>query len=471
VSVLTCVLLSRPLTLEACGLWFHKQKCPRPKEKWQKKADGRSKRKRATKKGQKQPNGKSDAATPMSDESSPADTATDAPDYNDYDNDYDDTNTGEDETRDSQEPQLPLMPQNMRASSTEPVASGLARARPNHLPKTRQVQSSPGHRGSEAEPIGVGLTPKLLRRQLFPSPSKVQIRSDPIGAPAGTRGPTDLPNFVRRSPRLNKTRDVFQIPRVAGAVVLTAEGKENVMPEFDIEADLDAMIAETLDDQPLPPSTPTPNRRSERLFMKTPQREFGLERSPNAQLSPTSRTPKPKHGQHPMTAVLLGTAIAKKNPSELTPFSRLMHETLNGLHEEMPDTAYDLGSITTSKGKGSKRSTPGRNLTFDFPDLPSLNDSSPMNPEKLLNVSFSELPTDILHTDMNDPFSTDAPMPSSPPAYMNFLNLDGLTADDVGWGAIGAPQVTESVYPDPETLSKAPPPTQVLRRSPRKNKG
>ena len=400
----------------------------------------------------------------MSDDSSPADTASVPADYydNDNDNDYDATINGEDERADSNEPQLPTMPNSMRASSAEPPARGLARVRPNYLPATRQVQSSPGRgRGSEAEPIVVDLTPKPIRRQLFPSPDKPQIRSDPSGIKAAAKMSNNLPHFVRRSPRINKTKNVFQIPGLAGAVALTADGKENIMPDFTVDPDLDAMYDAMADEHPLPPSTPTPSRRSERLIMKTPSRQFGTETSPNAQRTPTFRTPKPKNGSHPVAAALLGTIKANQDPADMTPFSRMMTETLNG--------AYELGILNTPElRKASKKSTPAKHISFDFPDLPSLNNSSPMHGEPIFNINFSELPTDILPGDMHDPFSTDTAVPSSPPGFMSFINPDGY--DNIDWEGIpNEAQAQESVYPDPEALATAPS-SHMLRRSPRKNK-
>ena len=402
----------------------------------------------------------------MSDDSSAADTASVPADYydNDNDNDYDGTINGEDERADSNEPQLPAMSNSMRASSAEAPARGLARARPNYLPATRQVQSSPGRgrgRGSEAEPIVVDLTPKPIRRQLFPSPDKPQIRSDLSALNAAAKTSNDLPHFVRRSPRLNRTKNVFQIPGLAGAVALTADGKENIMPDFAVDPGVDVMYDAMADEQPIPPSTPTPSRRSERLIMKTPSRQFGTETSPNAQRTPTFRTPKPKNGSHPVAAALLGTIKANQDPADMTPFSRMMTETLNG--------AYELGILNTPElKKASKKSTPAKHLSFDFPDLPSLNNSSPMHGEPIFNINFSELPTDILPSDMHDPFSTDAAVPSSPPGFMSFINSDGY--DDIDWdGMPNEAQAQDSVYPDPEASSTAPP-SQMLRRSPRKNR-
>ncbi len=402
----------------------------------------------------------------MSDDSSPADTASVPADYcdNENDNEYEATNNGEDEQGDSNEPRLPAMPQGMRANSAEPAARWLVRARPNYLPPTRHVQSSPGRgHGSEARPIVVDLTPKPIRRQLFPSPDKLLIRSDPSNTISVAKASSDLPHFVRRSPRLNKTKNMFQIPGVAAAIALTADGKENIMPGLDLDSQLDAMYYAMADEHPLPPSTPTPSRRSERLIMKTPSRQFGSETSPNAQRTPTFRTPKPKNGSHPVAAALLGTIKANQDPAHMTPFSRMMTETLNG--------AYELGILNTPEfKKASKKSTPVKNVLFDFPDLPSLNDSSPMNRETMFNINFSELPTDVVPSDMHNPFSTDAPIPSSPPGYLDFINPDG-NVENFDWeGMANVSQTIESVYPDPEAMSVAPPPSQVLRRSPRKTR-
>src|SRR5215813_5436864 len=103
----------------ACGLWFHKQKCPRPREKWQKKdpkEKGKRKRNPNSSKGSKKANGnstfKSDAQTPASDDSSPADTGTEAPDVEENENE---ASNNDDFIGD--ELQLPPMPPTYRASS------------------------------------------------------------------------------------------------------------------------------------------------------------------------------------------------------------------------------------------------------------------------------------------------------------------------------------------------------------------
>ncbi|RMZ88699.1 hypothetical protein DV736_g4074, partial [Chaetothyriales sp. CBS 134916] len=439
-----------------CGLWFHKQKCPRPKEKWEKGPKGRRRRRGGAKALQVQQKGvpvnpRSDAPTPMSDESSPTDTAAD---------DNDEDNTGEDDPSDSNEPQLPAMPQHMRSSSAEPAmrAVGDAQAR---RPFPRQVHSSParGH-GSEADPVEIDLTPKPLRRQLFPSPDKLPTQSDPSRNSTTVHMVTKLPAFVRRSPRLHKTKDVFQIAGVAGAVAITADGKENMMPEVAVDEMYDALFNETMDDGPQPPTTPA--RRSERILAKTPQQQFGADLSPNVRRSPFFRTPGPKNATHPALAALIGTA---KKGDDMTPFSKAIQDAWDHGGDNL--TIDFLNAVT--QRQTPKKAVPNKAVGFDFPDLPSLKNSSPMTSGQMFNMDLSELPTDQLQTDLPDIFSTDAAMPSSPPGFYNFLNseIDLVNADwTTEMESASLPKA--SVYHEADDVaSKAGP---ALRRSPRQHK-
>lgn len=359
------------------------------------------------------------------------------------------------------------MQREVRASSAGPTVRAFRRTHQieRQSQPQRQVRSSPGqHRGSEAAPIEVDLTPNPVRRQLFPSPDKPQIRSDPQ-VMQSTQSTTHVPAFVRRSPRLTKTRDVFQIPGIAGAVAITADGKENMMIEDSMLMDEEMRALFTLPpdiEMPPPPMTPTPQRRSDRLCTKTPQRQFGVEISPNAQRSPTFKTPRQKQHQHPVAHALLGTV--KKDLADMTPFTRSIQEALHG---QLDDSLFK----TPDSKKGSKKQTPNQSVNFDFPDLPSLKDSSPMTGDPMFAFNLSELTTDQLQTDMNDMFSTDAPMPSSPPGFYSFEDEDEQASND--WGATflnDTPERTVHHYPDPDEVSLAPITTSTLRRSPRKIK-
>jgi hypothetical protein len=359
-----------------------------------------------------------------------------------------DSNGGEEENTDSIEPQLPPMPRDMRASSADPPAQGLRRAT-KAIQQYRLVQSSPPKGGnSEVDPIDLDLTPKPLRRQLFPSPDKAPNTSISGQIPGLSKNGGLLPSFVRRSPRLTKTKDIFQIPGVAGAVAITADGKENMVPELSMDhstMSLDELFDDIGAEPMLPPSTP--KRRSERLLSKTPQRGFGADISSNVQRTPTFRTPKAKQAQHPIAAALLGTAV--KDVTEMTPFSFSIHQALESAQ---------------GKDQSSRRSTPRKNVVFEFPDLPSLNGSSPSSNDPF-NINFSELPTDI-QTDMTM-FSTDAAMPSSPPNFFHFIDPSGGEGTNDDWGQMEE-QSKESAYPDPSEMSLVP--TSTPRRSPRNNK-
>jgi hypothetical protein len=320
--------------------------------------------------------------------------------------------------------------------------------------------------GSENVPIEIDLTPKPVRRQLFPSPEKTQVRSDP--GPTASGKPTPfLPAFVRRSPRLNKTRDVFAL--APGAVAITVDGKENVAPSIAVMDDgLADLFEEGPADVELPPMTPTPKRRSERLFLKTPsktpQRQFGADLSPNADLLPSFRTPKAKVGTHPALAALLGTV--QKSVLDMTPLTRSIHDALTSdVHMPLNIPAED----PTIAQNEAKKATPKKALAFDFPDLPSLKNSSPMTSDQLLNFNFSEMTTDQLTSDYIDPFVNNTAMPSSPPAGLfSYLETNDTTMDDM-WNEIIEADAGHSSYPDPEAAEMTNS-VQPLRRSPRQQR-
>lgn len=414
---------------------------------------------------------KRDAQTPASDDSSPGgDTANEAQGAEENENE---TSNSDELIADDVEPQLPPMPRTFRASSAGPGPKGLQSSFRHRAP-TRQIQSSPGQpQGSEVLPIEIDLTPKPVRRQLFPSPDKVQVRSDPCPAiaTASSKTLTHLPAFVRRSPRLNKTRDAFAVS--ARAIEVAVDGKENVAPA-PAPPTVDDGLADLFEEGPvdvgLPPMTPTPKRRSERLLLKTPsktpQRQFGGDLSPNAELTPNFRTPKAKSSAHPALTALLGTV--HRNVLDMTPFTRSIHDALTS---DLP-LPLDVAEEEKAPSLGSaKKTTPNKALCFDFPDLPSLKDSSPMSEQQMINFSFSELTTDHLNSDCNDPFIANSTMPSSPPpGLFSYLDTDEHVLWDDMISMEGLPHDEHSGYPDPNHAGSAgrtklahPP-----RRSPRK---
>ncbi|KIW90715.1 uncharacterized protein Z519_08498 [Cladophialophora bantiana CBS 173.52] len=454
-----------------CGLWFHKQKCPRPASKWQKKdPKEKGKRKRNPPKPFGKTNGnsntRSDAQSPPSDDSSPGDSATDAPDAEENDTEISQNGNA---AADDGEPQLPPIPRSFRANSAGPGTRGL-QARTRQQTGGRQVQSSPTRaHGSEDIPIEIDLTPKPVRRQLFPSPDKSHTPSD--SGPPPTTTNTSLPAFVRRSPRLNKKRDVFAVS--TAAVELDVNGKENVAPATTVVGDgLAELFEEAPADIQLPPTTPTPKRRSERILLKTPsktpQRQFGAQLSPNADQLPHFRTPKARQDQHPALTALLGTV--PKDVLQMTPFSRSIHEALTSDHALDLNLTEDDKAILRASGK---KETPKKAISFDFPDLPSLKNSSPMSGDQLMNFAFSEMTTDQLTSDLIDPFTTTT-MTSSPPTgffgYLDTTEMDNGVSSM--WESLVDANVAyhtgQSAYPDPEASTVAGTAVQGVRRSPRR---
>jgi hypothetical protein len=373
---------------------------------------------------------------------------------------------------DEGEPQLPHMPHTYRANSADPGPRGL-QARTKQRPTDRQVQSSPGQaHGSEALPIQIGFTPKPVRRQLFPSPEKSQVRSDP--------GPTavsfqvnsiHLPAFVRRSPRLNKTRDFFAQTGVA--VEVTVDGKENAAPVPQImDESIDHLFEEGPGDLELPPMTPTPKRRSERLLLKTPSqtpsRHFGADLSPNAELLPVFRTPKVKPAnQQAVLNALLGTS--HKDVHQMTPFSRSIHDALTS---DAPVTMSLPGDGRIHGQHTPRRNTPNKAINFDFPDLPSLKNSSPISSDQLLNFNISEMTTDQLNSEFNDPFMATSTLPSSPPpGLFTYFDVDGEDISTM-WDEMIDTNATDqgqpSTFPDTEAPAALKTMAGQPRRSPRK---
>ena len=404
-----------------CGLWFHKTKTPRPAEKWQKK-DPKEKRKR--KRPPKPPKSRtnppraaagnlptSDAQEPGSEDSSPADTS--AEDGADDSNENNDNMTVDgDANEDNGEPELPPMPQNVLSAQLGRRTVKWAEVPP------RLAQSSPAEKGSVDEPIDL-LTPnKPLRRKLF-SPSRVEAESPPPEVLTEKVNGSLLPSFVRRSPRLNKTRDIFSEVNTTVAMSVDGaadDGKENVTPGMSHNFhDFDDLFGDNDDELMLPPATPTPKRRSERILLrtpgKTPTRDVGAENLGNAQTTPKrNRTPKSEYNIN-VAELFMDSVTRSLDPNNMTPNTRRLFDVCS-------DAASPSSRPSRLRtGFTPKATTPGRSsVNFDFPDLPSLKPSSPMSND-VAGHSFSELPTERIYDDLN----TDMPMPSSPPVH--------------GWGA------------------------------------
>lgn len=451
----------------ACGLWFHKNKCMRPQEKWmrnpkdpnqKKKRAYRPKSKRvAAKKGQDE-DSKSDAPDPGSEGSSPADGATEA--------EVEVEDDRQRPTTEVVEPDLPAM--QGRAPSAQPTMSGrdpVSAHRPSAGPETRAFQSSPGHSAESQNHLAeVNLTPKPLRRQLFPSPihktpatPKGASTQDKIAKPL-----SELPNFCRRSPRLTKSSDVLNTH-------LTTPERTNDenRASWSVRNDgLDDLFNDDEDGFQLPPQTPTPNRRSDRLLLKTPSR---VPSGRNVK-TPDSRTSSSnahralqQAAKTPKGDLIMGS---NRSVEEMTPCTRVIHEHLVAEAAAKKSAAAAAAAAEEESSTKTPRYPATQQSDLNFPDLACMDDMSPMTRQlaSLDRTDFfadMEFP-DIFHTDVQGTTT------SSPNGFYNFLNpeyldpgLAGRNRGEVGNLNVPAEWMGKSVAAQGQT---------GLRRSPRKNK-
>ena len=407
----------------------------RPESRWNKNAkDPKDKRKRpsrprsqrkAAQKKRDDDSGKSDAPA-----SSPeGSNGTPASEQDGEENDPQDRRQSNGE--DDREPELPPMPSGYRATSAEPSSRLKTLGSYQVDAIVRRVQSSP-IRHEVAEDLN--LTPKPLRRLLFsPDQGKAKALSEASG------------NIVRRSPRLNKSVDMF------GNAKTPTTDKENVGTNQTNDDGLDHLFDNGENDELPHPQTPTPTRRSDRLLFKTPndrqtpsktpQKTPRIAFSPSAQrLLQTLKTPKGLPTNHPIATALLGDRPAGE---EMTPFTFQIHQILS-------DTGNNFGSPLNSSSRYKRSRNPvtdsrgshksNQDNIFDFPDLPPLNNASTSSPsasaaaqaamssDNLPNiVDFSEFTNTNLHggnmddlmmideAELQELLSTDVIMPSSPP--------------------------------------------------------
>jgi hypothetical protein len=436
-----------------------------PKEKRKRRARPRSERAAARKtSGGGGNNSRGDASTPASDASTPQDTATEAVGPEEGENDDREGRiNGQKDGAD--EPELPPMPK--RATSAEPGADGTRaalRAGVSNQTGQRAIQSSPArHHGSETEPIELDLTPKPLRRQLFSPQNANSAKSaaTAVSSSGSSKPLASLPNFVRRSPRLNKTKEVLGL----GGHIDVTSNKENVTPGRGLDDGLNDLFDDGEGGSQVPPMTPTPTRRSDRLLFKTPSKTPS--RTSGATLSPNVRVSAQKSLGHPAAAALLGT---NKKVEDMTPFSRQIHQILSDAHPHNSHSSPS-GPFAAPARRTPKKTSPRSAADFDFPDLPSLNNSSPASQNPQINFNFSELTTEQIQTEFQDVSSSDRPMPSSPPqGFFGFIDThdDGMNGlwSEMDFGN-GHPFLEEAQYPGSMASPKVTTVGAGSRRSPR----
>jgi hypothetical protein len=430
----------------------------RPQEKWmrnpkdpnqKKKRAYRPKSKRvAAKKGQDD-DSKSDIPDQGSEGSSPADGATEA------------ELEGEDDRQRSVikvvEPELP--PMHGRAMSTGPtrtVSNAIPIDPALAEPERRAFHSSPLHNeGSHSHSAEVDLTPKPLRRQLFPSPTNKTTPSSQAGSvKAKTSQPlSELPNFCRRSPRLNnKSVDAFGMHTKTP----DAAQKENQVAISIQHDDLNDLFHNDDYSFQLPPQTPTPTRRSDRLLLKTPTKGP----SHNQPTTPRNLTSFNSHqalqgAKTPKSHFMMGS---NRTLEEMTPGTHLIHDHLVADIAAKNKQMQEQPLVNFSNQPGFNELSPASQQFLSFDNLDDFYDMNADFPEMFRAdlQSLTSVPNGLHHYPISD-----HPMADHLNADVFGPSLTSGQGDGRGCLDLQNKQIADSF---------AAPTAAGLRRSPRKNK-
>jgi hypothetical protein len=257
----------------------------------------------------------------------------------------------------------------------------------------RAIQSSPGRWvGSQHSPIDVDEGLGSTRRLLFPSPRK-----------------DGSPKVLGELPT-----NVVNISGEAGSPKEPASGtsdKENSPPGLEV-GDADAELMKLFDAEISRPKTPV---------QKSP--------APNPFKTPTRPTPS----HRPITRSVSKSLRSGKSPRQLLPFSQATPSRTPGSiarrrsprhHPIVFESPFTATLNQLMSETDNNKSTPQRcNYDLDFnhlSDLPMMEHSDHHCAPGSLNFS------------LEDFFSTDVPMPSSPPKAFH-LYEDPMTMTDVDW--------------------------------------
>ncbi|KAL8795129.1 MAG: hypothetical protein Q9195_002426 [Heterodermia aff. obscurata] len=343
------------LLCNPCGLHLNKRKCMRPKENWEK-AQTDSDRRRKRSKQPKEARRDSLPTDPGSERSkarSDHQSQASSPPPGP-------TDVAADEASHQTSPQLPVF-RKPRALSVQMSPFNRKTGLPDAsaaLALQRAIQSSPARVvGTQNAPIDVEqLTPKPTRRLLFPSPRPTPEITE------------SAPDILSSASASNDANPHSQHGTVSNNQ--DQNNKENRPPPTEDEG---------LNPRP---TTPTPTNTSHgSVTFKTPKTTSTPHRPPPTTGDFFSSTAKALLG-HPSTPHRNARSFSNQPLSEVSPFTAHVNQLF-------------------SEANGSPAAD------FDFPSLPSLHNT----PGRTFDsYSFS-------HLDSQDFFSTDAPMPSSPPVW------------------------------------------------------
>lgn len=435
----------------------------RPEEKWAKNPkDPNQKKKRvyrpkskrvAAKKGQEDDT-RSDAPDQGSEGSSPVDGATEA----------EIETEDEVQRRDAEEAHPGKPPDHGPATNTNPGITTREPTAAHHPSAGFEIRAfgsdPPNNEALHNHPVAVELTPKPLRRQLFPSPTNKSPQTSQAASMKNTpvKPLSEVSNVCRRSPRLNQPMDVLKMHMKTP----DANEKENQPSTSAYDDEFNDLFNDDEDSFVLPPQTPTPTRRSDRLLLKTPTKmpSGGNLRTPIARISPTGHRALQdlREVKTPKRDFIMGS---NRTVEEMTPGTRLIHDTL--VKEAAAEARAKKRAEVPSSVLAAAIPLPPQ-PDSDFPDLPPLDGLSPRQ-----LAAFDE--RGFLGLDMNleEMFPTGQRFTNSPPkGFFNFLNdnlIDpALTADQ--WNGNGAMDSMSASNGSSLPVEG----TVGLRRSPRKNR-
>ncbi|KAK5119084.1 hypothetical protein LTR62_000295 [Meristemomyces frigidus] len=415
-----------------CGLWFNKFRNMRPRDKWNRKTiHRRSKKQRGAADG--------DLATDGLEPGSEA-FFTDALGPDEMQEESGEVGAGSIDGALSQIRSNPNIGCRPRANSLQTLTRRLSGDGPNasqlNAELTRAVQSSPvPFRGSQASPIEIDeLTPKPIRRLLFPSP-----RRDGVVKSLDDNGQASL----HATPAKNKTSMVMEAADFQGKGFAT-DTNLNIFDAFTFDKEnlepgviLDEELIHLFEGSPIAvfktPTKKTPTKpgstppRSQRQFdhlLKTPtpgsRKRKPLSPHPNAAAanvytttaagataatvstdyltspsssryflrSTPSRAERTPGGRHTTLSNSGGSAGGKSH--DLTPFSRYLAQMTNEMSGQQaaaftsPSRALDFGDLTTGLGL-----TPGGGFTVGVGQ-----DVDWSGMEELLGSEFAGFPPD-----------------------------------------------------------------------------
>ena len=361
----------------ACGLWLHNRQCSRPRNLWKsrdqsddndkKGARGKAKKGKTTA-TVTQSAGFSCGTAPPANGSSPVEE------------------TGEDpRLSEGDELQLPPL-KKQRAYSVQMTKASHSRSDGVHKPATtvslqRATQSSPARPpGSQQTPIDLdSLTPNPIRRILFPSPK----RHDGSTTLTENGANSDEVSHGTSSDRGQNTNDEHDNRDDRDDFDHNNADKENHPPNDDGLDDLFNEISE----QEFRPSTPQPGLAAQSGLtnpLKTPTQQF----------TPRNFINSGDFFSSAAKAYLHGTATPTRTPSKISPLQQITLEEMTPISRHIKEFLSD----------GFTGSSPSKYI--DFSSLPNLDE----------NTSVRHYPGDN-EFQFNGLISTDAAIPSSPPAW------------------------------------------------------